>query len=109
MTNTAVREIADVEDNWVAWLRSVAGANATTRNISDTTHSDYSTVWRWLEGQSTPSASTVIAVARAYRADPIGALIAAGYLTRADLELPSIDPRQLPTHVLIAEITRRSE
>lgn len=105
--NVAVQDAAPPTD-WVFWLSSIAGADARQVDISERTGIDQSTVSRWYSARLMPSAATAVAVARAYAVAPIEALIAAGYLKPSDVELPTVDPRSVPTHILIAELARRT-
>lgn len=73
-----------------------------------------STISRWRSGQA-PHPSHAVAVARAFGGHPLGALVAAGYLTNDDLDaifdgkaiaqLMSID--EFDTAFLAAEVARR--
>jgi transcriptional regulator with XRE-family HTH domain len=96
---------------WLAYLRSLAGETASQTAISERTGVDLSTVNRWFMRRQPPSARTVVQVAHAYGVNPIEALISAGYLDRADLDLPpapQVSPRDFSLEDLMFEITRRA-
>lgn len=52
-----------------------------------------STVSRWKNGDGKPDASAVIAIARAFNADPVEALVVAGYLGMEDLQRYASTPK----------------
>jgi hypothetical protein len=54
---------------------------------------DPATVGRWRTGAVDPKPRQVVAYARAFGQGPIAALIAAGYLTEAEVDLPVAAPR----------------
>jgi hypothetical protein len=109
LTNTAAIQTAELSTEWARWLIAIAGREARQVDISERTGIDQSTVSRWLAHGHLPGAVTAVTVARAYRVDPVEALIAAAYLTREDVELPSVDARQIPTRILLDEIARRTD
>ncbi len=54
---------------------------------------DPATVGRWRTGAVDPKPRQVVAYARAYGQSPIGALIAAGYLSEGEVDIPVTSPR----------------
>lgn len=54
-----------------------------------------STLSRWLDGSAHPRPKQVVKVARAYKVDPLQALIAAGYLEPGEVDMAAIAPRKL--------------
>ena len=65
-----------------------------------------STITRWMAG-STPDPKDVIRFARAYGRSPGSALVAAGYLTDADLDGEQYDISSVPDDALLDEVRRR--
>lgn len=71
---------------------------------------DQTGVSRWLSGSSVPRVESAIRFARGLGRPPVEALVAAGYLTRAEAGLSpdmQISVRALSTEDLLAEIRRR--
>ncbi|WP_405497331.1 hypothetical protein [Nocardia sp. NBC_00511] len=68
-----------------AWKRTVT-RGASTRAIAERLDSNGPRVKRHLEESDPPVADTVIELARAYGANPVEGLIAAGLLTRSDVD-----------------------
>lgn len=96
---------------WLAYLRHLAGEAASQTAISERTGVDLSTINRWLMRGDVPSARSVVKVAHGYGVNPIEALISAGYLDRADLDLPpapKVSPRDFSLEDLMFEISRRA-
>lgn len=99
---------------WAAFVRSTT-SNATQPTISRRTGIDQGTISRWLnESRPTPpSVRAVVAFARAYKVNVIGALVIAGYITEADSRrrapVQLVDLRDVPTDEIIAELGRRAE
>lgn len=71
------------DTDWQSYLREISTNQS---EIARATGVHSATVSRWLAGGSRPSATQVIAVARAYDRSPVLALVAADYLTRAEVE-----------------------
>jgi len=94
--------------NWTQWLTRVTD-HASDRDIGKRAGISHTTVSRWRNTGRAP-ADGVILVARAYRADPIDGLIAAGYLTEADLAATSLRNavRHAPTGYLTEELHERA-
>lgn len=72
-------------ETWTRYLR------ATTESDNDITVAEKvgvssSTIGRWKDGKIDPKPRQVVALARAYGKNPLGALIAAGYLEQGDIE-----------------------
>lgn len=68
---------------WSEWIRSVTDG-ASARQIAASIHRSHTSVASWVR-TGDPPAEVVIQIARAYRADPVGGLIASGALTMDDL------------------------
>lgn len=77
--------------------------------IAERTGIPESTISRWLSEKAEPRPRQVVTVTRAYGANPIEGLIAAGYLTEDEIEAPQ--PRRLQirdfTDIELAEETLR--
>lgn len=71
------------DTDWQSYLREISTNQS---EIARATGVHSGTVSRWLAGSSRPSATQVIAVARAFDRSPVLALVAADYLTRAEVE-----------------------
>ena len=98
---------------WPEFLRTIA-EDETGARISERTSMPESTISRWLSGKVEPRPKQVVQVARAYAADPVHALIAAGYLDESDgLSLGSVHRslqiRDFTDLELAREILRRVE
>lgn len=94
---------------WSDYLRSITSDNQA--EIAARTDVHYSTVSRWLSDDIDPTPRTVIRVARCYGRNPIEALVAVGYLSPDEAELPISlwgDPATIPTEILLAEVARRA-
>ncbi|MCU1648380.1 MAG: hypothetical protein JWN03_8655 [Nocardia sp.] len=68
-----------------AWKRTIT-RGASTRAIAERLDSNGPRIKRHLEESDPPVADTVIELARAYGANPVEGLIAAGLLTRSDVD-----------------------
>lgn len=68
---------------WATYVRRTAGTNSQALIVS-ATGINQATVSRWLRGESKPRPETAVVFARAYKADPVEALIAAGVLKPSD-------------------------
>ncbi|MGW4242037.1 hypothetical protein [Nocardia sp. NPDC004722] len=68
-----------------AWKRTIT-RGASTRAIAEQLDSNGPRIKRHLEEADPPIADTVIELARAYGANPVEGLIAAGLLTRSDVD-----------------------
>ncbi|MDB5716464.1 MAG: family transcriptional regulator [Sphingomonadales bacterium] len=66
--------------NWKAFVNETRG-NDLQKDVAAKTGVNASTVSRWLSSGEPGTADNVIAFARAYKVEPLGALIAAGMLT----------------------------
>lgn len=98
---------------WPEYL-SIITEGAVGARIAERAGMPESTISRWLSGKSDPRPRQVVAVARAYNVSPLHALIAAGYLDQADVDLGATVPRKLQlrdfTELELAhEIVRRVE
>jgi hypothetical protein len=71
------------QDTWSRWL-TAATDSETSRQIGARVHRSHSTVARWIRTGEVP-AGDVIAIARAYDADAIAGLVAAGHLRNEDV------------------------
>lgn len=69
--------------DWASWVRDVTGG-ASARQIALRIHRGHTSMQRWLR-TGDPPAEVVIDVARAYQADPIAGLLAAGCLSKDEL------------------------
>jgi transcriptional regulator with XRE-family HTH domain len=71
-----------------------------------------STIGRWWSGEIDPKPRQVVALAKAYGASPLGALVNAGYVSAEDLDLTitmATDLDAVSTYALLDEIQRRME
>ncbi|TFD47612.1 XRE family transcriptional regulator [Cryobacterium sp. Hh11] len=98
---------------WPEFLRMIAG-DETGARISERTNTPESTISRWLAGKVEPRPKQVVQIAGAYQADPVQALIAAGYLDESEaLSLGSVHRslqiRDFTDLELAREILRRVE
>lgn len=83
------------------WPTYLAEITTNQSEIARTADISTGTVSRWFSRSSRPDAAQVIAVARAYNRSPLVALVAAGYLTRAEVE----GEVQLTAGMTLAEFT----
>jgi DNA-binding transcriptional regulator YdaS (Cro superfamily) len=95
--------------DWTAWLRAVVGADS-HQAVSSKLGMSPSTVGRWMRCGRVP-AGGALAIARAYGADPVSALLASGHITLRDLQSGALQNAVsiAPTSLLVAELQRRSE
>jgi hypothetical protein len=96
------------------WSRFIDATSDGAYNtaIADAIGVDPATVGRWRTGTVDPKPRQVVAYARAFGQGPIAALIAAGYLTDAEVDLPISAPRaytldDFSALELAAELVRR--
>lgn len=83
--------------------------HALQNDVADAMGVDQSSVSRWRKG-SRPSYEMAVALARAYSRSPIEALIAAGYVDAAELDLPievNSSLTDISADALLAEVARR--
>lgn len=97
---------------WWDYVQRVS-AVAANKDIAERTGLDASAVSRWKKHtDQQPTAQSVVAFARGYNRPAIEALIAAGYLTDADLVIMGSVPlvrsiSEVPDSEFIAEMQRR--
>lgn len=94
---------------WQRWLSSVTN-DASARGISRRIGVHHTTVGRWMNaGVAAPD--DIIRIARAYRADALEGLIAAGWITDVDLMngLLRNAVRRAPTVFLTEELHDRAQ
>lgn len=98
--------------SWREWMRAKAG-NDNQKTIAEKTDLDKGGISRWLsDTEARPSAPSALKFARAYGANPVEALVVAGYLTGDEANLDTAiwsDPALIPTDVLLAEVARRAQ
>lgn len=82
------------DTTWADYVRAISDGD-TGKTFAAKTGQSESAVSRWKSGASTPDPRQVVIVARAYARNPIEALIAAGFLTRTEADLPVATPRAL--------------
>lgn len=98
---------------WAFYVRRVS-RDASQLAISRASGVNQTTISRWYDSDapSAPSARAVVAIARAYKANVIEALVEGGVMTEADAKLRSrrrIDVIDLSTDELLRELARRAE
>lgn len=96
---------------WQSYLREISTNQS---EIARATGVHTGTVSRWFNGSSRPSATQVIAVARAFDRSPVIALVAADYLTRAEVEkdvtlTPGMSLAAFTELAIAEELVRRIE
>lgn len=93
---------------WTQWLDR-ATDHASDREIGRRTGLNHTTISRW-RNAGRASAEGTIAIARAYRADPVDGLIAAGILTEAEVLARDVRAvvRRAPTVFLTEELHGRA-
>lgn len=91
---------------WGAFVRAVAGGHSQA-TIAQSAGITQPTASRWLSGETGPTVAAAVRLARAYGVSPVQALMAAGFLTKEDTEIPPFSPRQASTEALVAELARR--
>lgn len=99
-------------NTWATYVRSVIGESK-PHAVASRLGIHFTTIYAWLNGTRMPSAEHVITLCRAYNRNWGEALVAAGYLTEAEIDSPpppveDVDPSTLPIDVLLAEIGRRT-
>lgn len=77
---------------WSKYIDATSGGVFNSA-IADRIGVDPATVGRWRTGAVDPKPRQVVAYARAYGQSPIGALIAAGYLSEGEVDIPVTSPR----------------
>jgi hypothetical protein len=89
------------------WVKTATGS-ASARAIAEKLHRSNTTVATWLRTGKMPC-HVVIELARIYHADPVGGLLAAGYLNREDLMNGGLRNAVhiAPTALLVAELHSR--
>lgn len=92
---------------WTEWVRVVSGG-ASARQIAARIHRSHSSVARWVRDDGVP-AEVVIEIARAYDADPVEGLVAAGHLSVGEI-VPHLRNvlKYTPQTYLTEELHRRS-
>lgn len=96
-------------ETWPEYLRRIA-AGQTQAQIAARTGVGRLSVCHWLQGKTRPKPETAITVARVYDRSPIEALLAAGFLSHAEVRLPvetRNSPRHMPAEEIAAEVHRR--
>lgn len=78
--------------HWSKYIDATSGG-AYNNAIAEAIGVDPATVGRWRTGAVDPKPRQVVAYARAFGQGPVAALIASGYLTEAELDLPVSAPR----------------
>jgi transcriptional regulator with XRE-family HTH domain len=93
---------------WPSYLSAITDGAAGAR-IAERTGIPESTISRWFSEKAEPRPKQVVIVARAYGANPVDGLIAAGYLDENELEVPQTRRLQLRdfTDIELAEETLR--
>lgn len=96
---------------WSSYIDATAGG-ALNNAIADRIGVDPATIGRWRTGAVDPKPRQVVAYARAFGLSPIQALIAAGYITHEEVDLPTGPPRaysldDFTTLELAEELTER--
>ena len=94
---------------WADYMRRIA-AGDTQSEITARTGIEQSSISRWYQGRNTPRAEFAVAFARAYRRNPVEALIVAGYLKQDEaggvIELET-SLSAVPTGHLLDALRRR--
>jgi transcriptional regulator with XRE-family HTH domain len=109
MASSSVGAVNDTD--WPTYLNQISTNQS---EISRAAGVSSATVSRWLSRSSRPLAPQVIAVARAYDQSPVLALVAAGYLTRAEIEeqitlTPGMTLAEFTELEIAEELVRRIE
>ena len=68
---------------WTVWIRTVT-RGASARAIATRINRSHSSVAKWIR-DGDPPCEVIIAICRAYRANPIAGLVAAGYIREGEL------------------------
>lgn len=98
-----------IREDWPSYVRRITG-DAKPRDIAHAAHINVSLVNRWFSGESRPTSESVVAVARAFHADPVAGLVAAGYIDETDVGDKVEIVQSLGVHSddeLLAELCRR--
>jgi transcriptional regulator with XRE-family HTH domain len=95
-------------ETWAEYVKRVT-AGLSQKDIAVVTGIDQTGISRWLRGQGTPRAESVVAFARALGRLPLEALVTAGYIEEGDVDgvievVPP--PSNMSTAELRAEIER---
>lgn len=94
---------------WAVYVRNVAGRRVSQRAIAARAHLDPSTIWRWLNEGRVPNVEAAIGFARSYGANPVEALVAAGYLSLEETRLRRHTLDAVPSEALADELARRAD
>ncbi len=99
--------------SWAEYVKAVVGDDSGRRTARLVGQSE-SAVSRWKSGAFIPDPRQAVTFARAYKRNPIEALIAAGYLTEEEAALPLESPPALQLHEfsdieLARELVRRAD
>lgn len=92
---------------WADWVATVSGG-ASARAVAAKVHRSHTSMAKWFRENGVP-AEVVIQVARAYEADPIAGLLAAGCLSKDEL-VPHFRSslKWMPVSMLTAEVHERA-
>lgn len=98
-------------ESWWEYVQRASSA-APNRDIAARSRLDASAISRWKKRGEQPTAHSVVAFARGYNRPAIEAMIAAGYLTDADLVIMGAVPlvrsiKDVPDSEFVAELQRR--
>lgn len=99
-----------IVETWPDYVRRVtSGLNQSEVARKTGNQVSQANVGRWLRGElTTPSASSVVAFARAFNRSPIEALVAAGYLQPSDMAVQARPPlTEYSTDELFIELQSR--
>lgn len=116
LRRVVIRRTLEPVDERIRWSSYVDATSDGVRNseIARRAGVDPATVGRWRSGSTDPNPRQVVAYARAFGRPPVEALIAAGYLTAEEAEVPvavaPADPlAAVSTGRLLREALRRVE
>ena len=95
-------------ETWAEYVKRVT-AGLSQKDIAAATGIEQTGISRWLRGQGTPRAESVVAFARALGRLPLEALVVAGYIEEGDVDgvievVPP--PSDMSTRELLGEIER---
>ena len=95
-------------ENWSRYFRRVAG-DTPRKDLASAAGVAQSAISRWFNAVARPSADSAISFARGMAANPVEALIAAGYLQEKDVAgvIEVIQARQWTDAELLAELAAR--
>lgn len=103
-----------IVESWAEYVRRVSQPLTQTQ-IAEKCGIAQTNIGRWLRGDpGLPKAESVVAFARAFKQNPVEALLAAGYLQPADVgaevtpRIGRTPLREYSTRELAAELMRRS-